>query len=149
MRQPIACCQPSFGTATGATVVCRSVRTRYALAGFWTFAGIMHFVIPRTYGAIVPPQLKRWRREVVYASGVAELAGGLAVLPERHPARRALVADCHAGRRLPRELVHGGGGRPLQGHPRARALGAAAAPGRVRLVHLARHALAPWPGRCS
>src|SRR3954447_4316182 len=89
MRQPIACCQPSFGTATGATVVCRPVRTRYALAGFWTFAGIMHFVIPRTYGAIVPPQLKRWRREVVYASGVAELAGGLAVLPERtRPAAR-------------------------------------------------------------
>jgi len=59
------------------------VRTRHALAGFWVFAGIMHFVIPRTYEAIVPPQLAQWKRPVVYASGVAELAGGLAVLPER------------------------------------------------------------------
>jgi uncharacterized membrane protein len=65
------------------------VRTRYSLAAFWIFAGTMHFVIPRTYGAIVPPQLGRWKREVVYASGVAELAGGLAVLHERtRPAAR-------------------------------------------------------------
>jgi uncharacterized membrane protein len=65
------------------------VRTRYALAGFWVFAGAMHFVIPRAYQAIVPPQLKRWKREIVVASGVAELAGGLAVLPDRtRPAAR-------------------------------------------------------------
>ncbi len=65
------------------------MRTRYALAGFWVFAGVMHFVIPRTYEAIVPPQLARWKRELVYASGVAEAAGGLAVLPERtRPAAR-------------------------------------------------------------
>jgi uncharacterized membrane protein len=59
------------------------VRSRYALAGFWVFAGTMHFVIPKTYEAIVPPQLRRWKREIVYASGVAEAAGGLAVLHER------------------------------------------------------------------
>jgi uncharacterized membrane protein len=83
MRQPIACLQLSCGAATVPTVTCRPVRIRHALAGFWIFAGIMHFVIPKTYAAIVPPQLKRWKREVVYASGVAELAGGVAVLPER------------------------------------------------------------------
>ena len=43
----------------------------------------MHFVIPRRYEAIVPPALARWRRELVVASGIAELAGGVAVLPER------------------------------------------------------------------
>jgi uncharacterized membrane protein len=43
----------------------------------------MHFVIPRQYQAIVPPYLASWKRELVVASGVAELAGGLAVLPER------------------------------------------------------------------
>jgi uncharacterized membrane protein len=65
------------------------VRTRYALAGFWVFAGIMHFVIPRTYEAIMPPQLARFKRELVYASGVAEAAGGVAVLHERtRPAAR-------------------------------------------------------------
>lgn len=43
----------------------------------------MHFVIPRQYEAIVPPALARWRKELVVASGVAEIAGGVAVLPER------------------------------------------------------------------
>lgn len=43
----------------------------------------MHFVIPRQYEAIVPPALARRRKELVMASGVAEIAGGVAVLPER------------------------------------------------------------------
>ena len=59
------------------------MRVRLALAGFWVFAGIMHFVIPKTYEAIVPPQLSRWKREVVILSGIAEAAGGLAVLHDR------------------------------------------------------------------
>jgi uncharacterized membrane protein len=51
---------------------------------FFVVAGILHFVIPRTYEAIVPPWLPA-HRELVYASGVAEIAGGLAVL---HPRTR-------------------------------------------------------------
>ena len=58
-------------------------RTRLGAALFWIVAGTMHFVIPRQYEAIVPPALEGWRSEVVVASGVAELAGGLAVLPRR------------------------------------------------------------------
>lgn len=71
-----------------------SRRTRYYTALFWIVAGVMHFVIPRTYEAIVPPYLRRWKRELVIASGIAELAGGLAVLPEqtRRPARWWLLA---------------------------------------------------------
>ncbi len=56
---------------------------RYGTALFWIVAGALHFVIPRQYEAIVPPYLGRWRRELVVASGIAELAGGMAVLPER------------------------------------------------------------------
>jgi uncharacterized membrane protein len=51
---------------------------------FWMFAGIMHFVIPKQYQAIMPDYLPA-HKELVAASGVAEFAGGLAVL---HPKTR-------------------------------------------------------------
>ena len=51
---------------------------------FFVFAGIMHFVIPRQYEAIVPDYVPR-RREVVVASGIAEIAGGVGVM---HPRTR-------------------------------------------------------------
>ena len=51
---------------------------------FFVFAGIMHFLKPRTYERIMPPYIPR-HREVVYASGVAEIVGGLATM---HPATR-------------------------------------------------------------
>ena len=54
---------------------------RYLASGFWIFAGIMHFVIPRQYESIVPAALGRWRKEIVQASGVAEIAGGVLILP--------------------------------------------------------------------
>ncbi len=47
-------------------------------------AGILHFVIPRTYESIVPHWLPA-HRTLVYASGVAEIAGGAAIL---HPRTR-------------------------------------------------------------
>jgi uncharacterized membrane protein len=62
-------------------------RARRGTALFWIVAGSLHFVIPRQYEAIMPPLLARWRKELVVASGVAELAGGVAVLPD--PTRRA------------------------------------------------------------
>ena len=67
---------------------------RIATAIFWVFAGAMHFVIPRQYQAIVPPYLARWKKEVVVASGVAEIAGGVAILPDatRRGARWWLLA---------------------------------------------------------
>ena len=54
----------------------------------------MHFVIPRQYEAIVPPRLARWKKELVVVSGVAEIAGGVAVLPDqtRRGARWWLLA---------------------------------------------------------
>jgi uncharacterized membrane protein len=59
----------------------RAART---FAPFFVFAGIMHFVIPRTYESIVPDALPA-KRALVYASGIAEIAGGAGVL---HPRTR-------------------------------------------------------------
>lgn len=44
--------------------------------------GILHFVKPRIYEAIVPDWLPA-KRELVYASGVAEIAAGAALLNPR------------------------------------------------------------------
>ncbi|HEY7454057.1 MAG TPA: hypothetical protein VH683_05790 [Thermoleophilaceae bacterium] len=70
------------------------MRARLGAAVFWIVAGVMHFVIPRQYEAIVPRRLARWKKEVVVASGIAEIAGGVAVLPEatRRGARWWLLA---------------------------------------------------------
>jgi uncharacterized membrane protein len=50
-------------------------------------AGALHFLRPRMYEAIMPRYLPA-HRELVYASGVAELAGGVGVL---HPRTRRLA----------------------------------------------------------
>lgn len=54
-------------------------RSQKALASFFAFAGSMHFVIPRRYESIMPPSLPR-HKEAVVVSGLAEIAGGAAVL---------------------------------------------------------------------
>jgi uncharacterized membrane protein len=52
----------------------------YLLGGLLTVTGTMHFVAPKVFASIVPPQLPH-RSALVYASGAAELtcAAGLAV----------------------------------------------------------------------
>ena len=62
-------------------------RSRGALALFFIAAGSNHFVMPGAYRQIVPPGLQREAKLIVEVSGVAEIAGGLAVLLPR--ARRA------------------------------------------------------------
>jgi uncharacterized membrane protein len=57
-------------------------RSQRLLAAFFSFAGTMHFVIPRSYEAIMPPALPR-HREAVIVSGLAEIVGGAAVIPRR------------------------------------------------------------------
>ena len=56
---------------------------RRGAAAFWLVAGAMHFIVPRQYQAIVPPRIARWKKEIVVASGLAEIGGGLAILPAR------------------------------------------------------------------
>jgi uncharacterized membrane protein len=50
-------------------------------------AGILHFIIPKTYESIVPDYLPA-HREIVYASGVAEAAGGAALLSSSPKVRK-------------------------------------------------------------
>jgi uncharacterized membrane protein len=57
-------------------------RSQQGLAGFFAFAGAMHFVIPRSYEAMMPPSFPR-HRESVIASGLAEIAGAAAIVPSR------------------------------------------------------------------
>jgi uncharacterized membrane protein len=55
---------------------------RYLTAIFWAAAGSMHFLRRGFYEDIVPPPLRRRKREIVIVSGIAELLGGLAILPD-------------------------------------------------------------------
>jgi uncharacterized membrane protein len=59
----------------------------------FSFAGVLHFVRPKMYEAIMPPYIPA-HRELVLASGVAESLGGVAALfPRAHPfARWWLIA---------------------------------------------------------
>ena len=60
---------------------------------FFVFAGVMHFVIPKTYEAIMPPYVPA-HREMVYVSGVAEIVGGAGLMAAstRRPAGWWLIA---------------------------------------------------------
>ncbi len=57
---------------------------RFFTGPVMTLAGVNHFVMPRAYEAIIPDALP-YERELVYASGVAEIAGALASM---HPRTR-------------------------------------------------------------
>lgn len=52
-------------------------------------AGVLHFLKPRWYEAIMPDGLPA-HRELIYASGVAEIAGGLGTLHPRTRSRAGL-----------------------------------------------------------
>src|SRR5437588_12231782 len=61
------------------------MRALRSLAGpAFIFAGVMLFVIPKAYRRIMPPYVPA-PMAMVYASGVAEIAGGAALL---HPRTR-------------------------------------------------------------
>jgi len=62
------------------------------LGGFITVAGVMHFVAPSFFDAIVPPWLWPSERFWTYASGVAELIIGPLVLVRRTRRWGALAA---------------------------------------------------------
>ena len=68
-------------------------RSRIALGAFFIAAGALHFVKPDPYESIMPEALPA-HRELVYLSGVAEMAGGAGVLSDRtvRPAGWWLIA---------------------------------------------------------
>jgi uncharacterized membrane protein len=64
------------------------VRIRSLFGPFFVFAGLMHFIAPRFYRGIMPPWLPA-HREIVAVSGVAEIAGGAALMSSSPRVRRA------------------------------------------------------------
>jgi uncharacterized membrane protein len=66
-----------------AASVARVTLSQRLLAAFFVLAGSLHFAVPRRYEAIVPPWVPLDPRRAVAWSGVAEIAGGLAVAPRR------------------------------------------------------------------
>ena len=71
------------GDTPGAEAIRRTTAARLGTALFWIVGGALHFVIPRQFESFVPPRLGRWRKELVVGSAIAEIAGGIAVLPDR------------------------------------------------------------------
>ena len=90
--------------------------------------GVLHFLRPRMYEAIMPRYLPA-HRELVYASGVAEIAGGAGVLHSRtakpagwwliatliaiFPANVEMAVHAERFRKIPRPLLWAR--LPLQG----------------------------------
>jgi uncharacterized membrane protein len=66
-------------------------RARAALGVTFLVAGALHFIRPRPYISIMPRYLPA-HRELVYASGVAEMAGGAGVLAGKRLAGWWLLA---------------------------------------------------------
>jgi uncharacterized membrane protein len=60
----------------------RARTARRVLAAIFVIAGVMHFIIPASYVGVMPPWLP-WHRELVYLSGLAEIAGGIGLLIDR------------------------------------------------------------------
>ena len=75
----------------------QSRSSRIVLALFFTVAGMLHFVYPNAYIGVMPPWLG-WHAALVFISGVAEVAGGVGVLPAstRRLAGWGLLALCVA-----------------------------------------------------
>jgi uncharacterized membrane protein len=71
-----------------------TTKRRLGAAALWAGAGTLHLLRPAMYERIVPPPFRRVKREVVVLSGIAEVAGGLAILPgpTRPLARKGLIA---------------------------------------------------------
>lgn len=54
----------------------------YVMSLFYIVAGVMHFVAPKVYARIIPPQLPR-PLSLVYLSGIAEIVLGIGVVIRR------------------------------------------------------------------
>jgi uncharacterized membrane protein len=66
--------------------------TAYRVAAMLLGAGTLHFVAPKPFDTIVPVELPGSPRFYTYASGVAEVGVGAALLPRRTRRLAALAA---------------------------------------------------------
>jgi uncharacterized membrane protein len=85
--------QSPLATHDFATVARRVRALRQTAGPFFILAGALHFVIPKAYRRIMPTYVPA-PMAMVYASGVAEIAGGVGLLAERsrRPAGWWLIA---------------------------------------------------------
>ncbi|BBZ70259.1 DoxX family protein [Mycobacterium paraseoulense] len=67
-------------------------RAAYRVAAMLLGVGTLHFVAPKPFDGIVPAELPGSPRFYTYASGVAELGVGAALLPRRTRRPAALAA---------------------------------------------------------
>jgi uncharacterized membrane protein len=67
----------------------RASRNLLFLSAVFVFAGTMHFVVPAAYASIIPDWVP-FPVEMVYFTGVAEIAGGIGLLVERFRRTAAL-----------------------------------------------------------
>ncbi|MDR3658846.1 MAG: hypothetical protein P4L86_00255 [Mycobacterium sp.] len=70
----------------------RSQTTAYRLAVLLLGVGTLHFVVPKPFDGIIPEELPGSPRLYTYASGVAEVATGAALLVPRTRRLGALAA---------------------------------------------------------
>jgi uncharacterized membrane protein len=75
------------GDTPGTEAIRRTTAARLGTALFWIVGGALHFVIPRQFESFVPPRLGRWRKELVVASAIAEIAGGTQEVVDHPPAQ--------------------------------------------------------------
>ncbi len=88
---------PSTDSSDAAPTTTRSAPkltlSQSLLGAFFITTGILHFVTPKFYKAIIPESWPN-KAELVQVSGAAELAGGIGVLskPTRQLAGKGLIA---------------------------------------------------------
>ncbi|MFZ2512105.1 MAG: hypothetical protein WAW85_13580 [Gordonia sp. (in: high G+C Gram-positive bacteria)] len=69
-------------------------RVAKALSGMLIFMGVLHFVAPKPFDSLIPEEIPGDPRTLTYASGVAELAIGAALIPQQ--TRRTAAAAAAA-----------------------------------------------------
>ncbi|GAC56486.1 hypothetical protein GOHSU_08_00140 [Gordonia hirsuta DSM 44140 = NBRC 16056] len=69
-------------------------RIAKALSGLLMAMGVLHFVAPKPFDEIIPKEIPGDPRQLTYASGVAEIGIGAALLPRR--TRRGAAAAAAA-----------------------------------------------------
>jgi uncharacterized membrane protein len=113
----------------------RRSKSTTGLAVLFGVTGVLHFVKPEPFERIVPRQLPR-KKELVYASGVAELACAAGLL---HPRTRRLAGLLSAG--LLAAVFPANVQMALdlnrKGSPRAKAIGFARLPLQIPLIRAA------------
>ena len=78
---------------------------RWMMAGFYTLAGLVHITAPDTFLSIVPDWVP-FPRQVVFATGICEIAGALALLSVRTRRLAGVMLALYAVGVFPANIKH-------------------------------------------